>query len=59
MRTFNNLATGLREENKYTYAFSLQATEELRINDPEAGMFSEQMWDDFWEELQKEYGDNL
>lgn len=52
---FDYLAYGLRKENKYSYAFSLEASYLLQDNDSSAKEFTEDGWDHLWDELQKEY----
>lgn len=51
---FDALVHGLRRYDK-RYAYSLAASEELRINDEIAADYTPEMHDDFWSELEKEY----
>lgn len=54
---FDMQAYALRKENSKVYALSRQASEDLRGNSQGPEEYSEDMWDDFWAELNKEFGE--
>lgn len=54
---FSILSYSIRKENSNTYAFSIKASEELTRNDDEF-QYPDDMWDDFWEELQQQFEEN-
>ena len=53
---FSYLTYGLRKENRGWYAFSLTASEDLQLNHSDGSEeYTEEMWDDFWQELKRDY----
>lgn len=53
---FDILAYGLRKTD-HRYAFSTQASRLLAENDESSTHYGDEMWEEFWQELLMEYGD--
>jgi len=55
---FNITVAYLRAVEDKQYAYSLEASEELSRNDKMSAQYSEQMWEEFYGELKREWDHN-